>query len=366
MAKKIVGFWDRLEFFLLSDDEARWKAIGWIIVVVGVCGSIDLALLGSSVEDAVLLMGVLIVILSVLWIWLYCRSRQSTSTDKEPLHPTGLRRVTARKESFDMNMDLNLEYVENWSIWLDLKILWFSRRAFVFQAGTLAAFILSLLLPRAEAREVEHKLQQASDNPLDPESAGVAQKTLAAARRGFLKIDSRIVRDTGAKFVQTAEPNSGAWSAVQEYLGYRSFLNADFVPALTPATGTSKYRSSVKITALQPNFEHRPAFEVFFAGGYANGDESARLESLSNPQPDGSEFAYFIVDGGAATIGLDDAYMRNVIIRNSNISYAGGQVKLENVWFINCTFDAFVRVVPETKKLGNAILAYSRPVTFQN
>jgi hypothetical protein len=287
MAKKIVGFWGRLEFFLLSDDEARWKAIGWIIVVVGVCGSIDLALLDSSVEDAVLLMGVLII-------------------------------------------------------------------------------SLLLRLPRAEAREVEHKHQHASDNPLDPESARVAQNTLAAARRGFLKIDSRIVRDTGAKFIQTAEQNSGAWSAVQEYLGYRSFLNADFVPALTPATGTSKYRSSVKITALQPNFEHRPAFQVFFAGGYASGDKSARLESLSNPQPEGSEFAYFIVDGGAATIGLDDAYMRNVIIRNSDISYAGGQVKLENVWFINCTFQAYVRVVPETKKLGYAILDYSRPVTFQN
>jgi hypothetical protein len=329
MAKKIVGFWGRLEFFLLSDDEARWKAIGWIIVVVGVCGSVDLVLLNSPVEDGVFLMGVLIIILSVFWICLYCWSGQSASTDKEPL-----------------------------------RLI--SRRALVFQAGVFVVFILSLRLPRAEAREVEHKLQQASDDPLDPESARVAQKTLAAARKGFLKIDSGIVRDTGSKFIHTAEPNSSAWSAVQEYLGYRSFLNADFVPALTPSTGKSKYRSSVNITALQPNLEHRPAFSVFFAGGYASGDKSARLESLSNPQPEGSEFAYFIVDGGTATLGLDDGYMRNVIIRNSDISYAGGQVKLENVWFINCTFQAYVRVVPETKKLGNAILAYSRPVTFQN
>lgn len=329
MAKEIVGFWGRLGFLLLSDDEARWKAIGWIIVVAGVCGSIDLALLNSSVEDGVLLMGVLIIMLSVFWICWYCWSGQSASRDKESLHLI-------------------------------------SRRALVFQVGVLAAFVLSLRLPRAEAREVEHKLQQASDDPLDPESARVAQKTLASARKGFLRIDSRIVRDTGAKFIQSAEPNSGAWSAVQEYLGYRSFLNADYAPALTPATGTSKYRSSVNITALPPNFEHGRAFSVFFAGGYASGDKSARLESLSNPQPEGSEFAYFIVDGGAAAIGLDDAYMRNVIIRNSDISYAGGQVKLENVWFIDCTFQAYVRVVPETKKLGNAILAYSGPVTFKN
>jgi hypothetical protein len=329
MAKKTVGLRDRLEFFFLSDDEERWKAIRWIIVVVGICGSIDLTLLDSSVEHSVILMGILIIILSILWICSYCWRGQPGSTDKKPV-----------------------------------RLI--SRRALVFQAGVFVAFILSLRLPRAEAREVERRLQQAAENPLDPGSAIIAQKTLSAARKGFLKIDSRIVRDTGAKFIQTAGPNSGAWSAVQEYLSYRSFLNADFVPALTPATGTSKYRSSVNITALQPDFEHRPAFQVLFAGGYASGDKSARLETLSNPQPGGSEFAYFIVYGGAATIGLDDAYMRNVIIRNSDISYAGGKVKLENVWFINCTFRAYVRVVPETKQLGNAILAYSRPVTFQN
>jgi hypothetical protein len=330
MAEETVGFWRRFEFFLLSDDEARWKAIGWIIFVVGVCGSIDLVLLDSSVEDGVRLMGFLAVMLSVIWISLYCSFGRSSS-----MVDTGLLQL-------------------------------FSRRTLIVQGGILAAFVLSLRLPRAEAREVERKLQQAADNPFDPESARAARKALAAAREGFLKIESRIVRDTGEKFIEIAESGSSAWSAVQEYLSYRSFLNADFVPRLTPATGTSKYRSSVSITALRPSPERRPAFEVYFAGGYASGDKSARLERLSDPQPEGSEFAYFILDGGTATVGLDDAYMRNVIIRNSDISYAGGRVKLENVWFINCTFQAYVRVLPETKKLGTSILAYSRPVSFQN
>jgi lipopolysaccharide/colanic/teichoic acid biosynthesis glycosyltransferase len=31
--------------------------------------------------------------------------------------------VTARRDpSFDTNMALDLEYIENWSLWLDLKI----------------------------------------------------------------------------------------------------------------------------------------------------------------------------------------------------------------------------------------------------
>ncbi len=331
MAKENIGFLDHLEFFFISDDDARWKGIGWIVVVVGVCGSIDLALLDSSIDDGVLLMAFLTLVLSIAWIGWYCSFGQS-------LQNTGPH--------------------------------FMSRRTFVFQAGVFAAFILSLRLPHAEAGVLERRLWRAADNPFDPENVRVAQSTLAAARAGSLRIDGRIIKDTGARFLQTAEQNPDAWSAVQEYLSYRSFLNADavptlrdVVPALTPSTGTSKYRSSVNITALPPGSGYRRAFSVSFAGGYASGDKSARLEQLNNPQPEASEFAYFIVDGGEATIGLDGAYMRNVIIRNSDISYAGGRVKLENVWFVNCTFRAYSRIVSETKDLGNAILTYT-PVTF--
>jgi len=38
---------------------------------------------------------------------------------------TGLWQVTARSDpSFERNMDLDLEYIERWSLWMDLKILW--------------------------------------------------------------------------------------------------------------------------------------------------------------------------------------------------------------------------------------------------
>jgi hypothetical protein len=38
-------------------------------------------------------------------------------------------------------------------------------------------------------------------------------------------------------------------------------------------------------------------------------------------------------------IVLDGAYMKNVIIRNARLIYNGGVTKLENVYFVNCTFD---------------------------
>lgn len=37
-------------------------------------------------------------------------------------------------------------------------------------------------------------------------------------------------------------------------------------------------------------------------------------------------------------VSLDDMYLKNVIIRNSIVSYNGGPVSLENVTFVNCIF----------------------------
>ena len=38
---------------------------------------------------------------------------------------TGLWQVTARRDpSFERNMELDLEYIEKWTLWLDMKILW--------------------------------------------------------------------------------------------------------------------------------------------------------------------------------------------------------------------------------------------------
>jgi hypothetical protein len=74
MAKEIVSFLDHLEVFVLSDDEARWKAMRWIMLVCGVGGSIDL-LQGSSVDEVVFLMGAVGLIMTVAWITWYCSIR---------------------------------------------------------------------------------------------------------------------------------------------------------------------------------------------------------------------------------------------------------------------------------------------------
>src|SRR6266568_8127261 len=85
MAKEIVSFWDQLEYFCFTDDKARWKAIGWIIFVTGSCGSIDLALLKSPLEDAIPLMGIIALLLSIGWLACYRLFRKVNSSQHKGL-----------------------------------------------------------------------------------------------------------------------------------------------------------------------------------------------------------------------------------------------------------------------------------------
>ncbi len=205
-------------------------------------------------------------------------------------------------------------------------------------------------------------LRQSSGNPIDPLSIKDAINVLDTAKSKGIKLPVDVVQEAGIKFVEVAEKNPQVWPVAGQFFSYRSFLNVDFLPALTPATGKSKYQSSVTIHLDPQHPEWHSPFEVLFAGGYASSDKAARLESLSHPQPEPSEFSFFIINGGHDVIVLDGELMKNVIIRNADVEYSGGPVVLENVYFVNCTFVSF-RLTPKGVDLGKTLLA-SASATF--
>jgi len=203
------------------------------------------------------------------------------------------------------------------------------------------------------------QLQQSATVPADPTNIKEAKNTLDEVKKKKIKIPVEIVRNTGIKFIEAAQTNPEAWSVAEQFLSYRSFLNADFAPRpsdLTPATGQSKYRPTVNIVPNPEHPEEHRALSVYFAGGHVGNDKAARLESLDQPQPEGSEFGLFVIEGGADTIGLDGEYMKNVIIRNANVAYSGGSLKLENVIFVNCTFNS-LRWTPGAREFSERLLA---------
>ncbi|HXP80272.1 MAG TPA: hypothetical protein VN976_10235 [Verrucomicrobiae bacterium] len=186
---------------------------------------------------------------------------------------------------------------------------------------------------------------------------------LQIAKAKNVKLDPELLARYGkqvATFSDEPAVSADARKTLTNLLDYRSFLNADFIPSfsqLTPATGESKYRMSVSVL---PNPDHPDwalALKVSYAGGYATGDKSARLEFLNNPQPEGSEFAFVIIDGGMDALVLDGMFMKNVIIRNSVVVYSGGPAVLQNVYFVNCTFKKDFPLTPAGLDLGIKLLS---------
>lgn len=169
-----------------------------------------------------------------------------------------------------------------------------------------------------------------------------AGRILELARTEKANIDSVVLKNVGENVAAlTTQPqlSSAAWDSLSQAVSYRSFLNKGYVPKLsdlTPATGKEDYSTDVNITGLGASGAR--ALSVWFGGGHQPDRESARMELLNKPRRHGSGFGFLVLDGGDASIGLDGMYMKNVIVRNVVVDYGGGPVKLENVYFVNCTF----------------------------
>jgi hypothetical protein len=55
-------------------------------------------------------------------------------------------------------------------------------------------------------------------------------------------------------------------------------------------------------------------------------------------------------------------YIRNAIVKNARISFESGAARLENVYFVNCTFD--IKSALNTRPLAIALLAKAPSTTF--
>jgi hypothetical protein len=213
-------------------------------------------------------------------------------------------------------------------------------------------------MTKMETHWEDLKLKNLSQVPPSKESVEAIRQVLDEAQRTNVRLSTDTVENLGAGFLRVADKNPLAWDAAKAFLDYRSSLNVDALPlALTPSTGTSKYREAVTII---PNPEHpelHKAFSVSFAGGHVPSDISARLEKLDKPQPEGSEFAFYVIDGSFDTIVLDGSYMKHVVIRNADVEYDGGAVRLEDVYFVNCAFHSRFKASPKTIALSRQLLA---------
>jgi hypothetical protein len=213
-------------------------------------------------------------------------------------------------------------------------------------------------MTRMETHWDDLKLKELSTQTPSKDTVDAVKTTLQEAKAANLRLSIQVIEEAGNRFLVTARRDRVAWDAALEFFTYRSFLNVDFLPlALTPSSGKSNYRQTLRIIPNPDHPEMHQVAQVLFAGGYASPDKSARLEALDQPQPTGSEFAFFIIDGRLDTIVLDGEFMKHVIIRNADVQYDGDRVRLEDVYFVNCIFHSRFKFAPRTFKLGEKLLA---------
>jgi hypothetical protein len=173
-------------------------------------------------------------------------------------------------------------------------------------------------------------LKRIASNPLTAQTITEAKDILVGAASNKIQIDQNVVKDVGRKFVEASEKDPAAWNAAMMFLEYRSVLNGSFLPLLRKHTGTTTYQAEAPPGHTVPNVSHY---------GDAPPSQAAILEKigteLNKNAPVGDAFL-LLQDGD---VELDNYHAKNIIFRNIHIMYRGGPVQLENVYFVNCTFE---------------------------
>ncbi len=164
-------------------------------------------------------------------------------------------------------------------------------------------------------------------------------------------------------FMEAAQHNSDAWSGTLAFVNYRSALNAQMAPRIPNLTRSHEADFRVSFKAARLSASSGGVIGAFY-------DHDAEMVP-------GSEAALFVergqegkvvwapkelvIEGAGYNIFLDGYHLKNVIVRDAKITYEGGDLILENVYFVNCTFD--VKRIPQGQQFAGAALSHG-PVNF--
>jgi hypothetical protein len=205
----------------------------------------------------------------------------------------------------------------------------------VVDQGKKITQIFTLLAPE--------RLSQIAMDATNPESIKLAEQIVANARKSKVPIPTAVLEDVGQKFTEASINAPESWNAALAVVNYRTSLNVGLTPSpsnpvtVTPNTKGGQYRFSLN-SIPRPGTEkgNNVLIATVQISGKANPEDSARLEWLSTPQPQGSGAAHIEIIGRVDTLVLDKQFMKNVTILNADVNYDGGPVRLENVTFVNC------------------------------
>jgi hypothetical protein len=193
---------------------------------------------------------------------------------------------------------------------------------------------------------------QGAQHASDPNSAKAIASVVRTATIDKVPIDPQLVNSAGKTFVDASRENSDAWQTALALLTYRSFLNAPLIPPGKQYSFSTHYDAPgmVKLGTVR-------------SIGSAIAPDVSEWRLLSAPNLNeklATGPQYLLADG--FVLNLDNTYARKVIFINSRIIYNGGPIKLDDVYFINCTFEMSAK--PNVQNLAVAIFSPKAATTF--
>jgi hypothetical protein len=166
------------------------------------------------------------------------------------------------------------------------------------------------------------------------------------AREDHVIIPESVVAHVGKLVIDanhSSDPlvRSAAWSANRSLLDYVSALREGSGPDPKTAEPLPQQWSALIDWGFEESGEGEIAVGFI---GEAPSNQCARGEHIGEPQrgfTSGGGPAWVIVKNSHSgkTLRLDGHFLKNIVYSGLRIAYRGGPMKLENVYFVNCTFD---------------------------
>jgi hypothetical protein len=223
----------------------------------------------------------------------------------------------------------------------------------VVAQGKQISQILAILSP-------EEIIKTASLRPNDSQSTKQMEQAVKKAIRQGERIDATVVAQAGAKFVDAATTAPDAWNAAVTLLDYKSFLNVGGVPAPAPTPDADRQTFDVRFNYLTLTQNGAETIQWL---GTAHPPNLPELHSLNVPNENVNSQtgpAFLLIK--YAQLSLDNMVMKNIIIQDSHIVFRGNPVQLENVYFVNCTFDVSREI--RGRQFANAMFSASPSITL--
>jgi hypothetical protein len=211
------------------------------------------------------------------------------------------------------------------------------------------------------------KIQSLAMQPKKGVNGKQALEILNTAKKDGTRLDPKILTDAGKEFISAGISSSdpAVWQAALAFLDYRSFLNSALAPATDTFAPVDKEILPWKF--VLPHGPMKPGDEFRFkltSGKKIPAERAAVIEPIGSrlnaDQKVGLEFV--LVADYSTGFKLDGYRLKYIIFKDSKIIYEGGPVEMENVYFVNCTFEVSRR--PNGQSFASTVLASAPATTF--